>query len=331
MPSQQTIPRPHEAPEAFLTGAPVPARQPQGFLRFFFWLFVLPAIFYLSAIPVVRLPSYERWGPSHYGPALDFAYTTQGQNADVVVFGDSSAFLGIDPRLVNRQLGVKSLVLPNTAGSLPVLRDQALEFYLAHNTRPRLIVMYFTAWDLDFDTSASTHLFEGEEMLLRHDSPRQIAEFALHHPLEFAAFPLRSYSSLGPGVLKPLLRGDNRAQQAAAALGHADDSENYPPLDQRCTIPSQLIARDRAATVRALAAKYQSRGYEVAVYLAPVPDCTNASAFANRGYDGLAIAPPATLQASAFLDDGLYAHMEPASVSEASRLFADAIAKKLGK
>jgi len=33
-------------------------------------------------------------------------------NADMVIFGDSSAFLGVDPRLVEQQLHIKSVVLP---------------------------------------------------------------------------------------------------------------------------------------------------------------------------------------------------------------------------
>ena len=292
------------------------------YLRFFFWLLLIPAVLYLTAIPLVRTAGYYRWAPSHYGPILDFAFNTQHQNADVVLFGDSSAFLGIDPRLVNRELNLKTLVLPNTVGSLPVLGATALDFYLAHNPRPRLIVLYFTAWDLDYAHSSEKHLYEGEELLLRHGTPAQIAAFTRQHPLEIAAFPWESYSSLGPGVLKSLLHGVNREQQAAQALGHADDTEDYPPLAPDCTIPASDVAQQRTDTARALAAKYTSQGYTVAIYLAPIPACTNAPAFAGRTYNGLALAPPAILPAPDFLADGLYAHMEPASVPAASHLFA---------
>ncbi len=331
MTPQPTLPRPNQTPEAFLTAPPpepTPA-QSSPFRRYFFWLFLIPALLYLTAIPLVRTAGYYRWAPSHYGPILDFAFHTQNQNADIVLFGDSSAFLGIDPRLVNRQLHLKTLVLPNTVGSLPVLGDTALDFYLAHNTRPRLIVLYLTAWDLDYAHSTETHLYEGEEMLLRHGTPGQIAAFTRQHPLEIAAFPLRSYSSLGPGVLKSLLRGTNREQQAAQALGHADDTEDYPPLTPNCTIPQRDVADQRTATARALVARYTAQGYHVAVYLAPIPACTNSQAFAGRSYNGLALAPPAVLPAQDFLADGLYAHMEPASVPAASQRFAQTIQRQL--
>jgi hypothetical protein len=325
MSSQQTLPRPAEGIDAFRAGRWASPRPFRPYGRFFFWFFLIPAVLYLTAIPLVRTPRYYRWAPSHYGPVLDFAFNTQHENADIVLFGDSSAFLGIDPRLVDRELRLKSLVLPNTAGSLPVLDDRALEFYLAHNTRPRLIVLYFTAWDLDFAHTRESHLYEGEEMLLRHGSASQIAGFTLKHPLELAAFPFRSYSSLGPGVLKSLLRGVDREGQAAQALGHADDTEDYLPLARNCVIPSRDVSQRQTETVRALAAKYIAQGYRVAVYLAPIPACGNASAFAGLTYNGLAVAPPAVLPASGFLADGLYAHIEPASVPAASHLFAQTI------
>lgn len=335
MPLEQAIPkpetRPDGAPGAFLTG-PDAAREPsRPFGRFFGWLFVLPVLLYLTAFPLVRTPAYERFGPSHWGPILDFAYNTQGEDADVVIFGDSSAFLGIDPRLVDRQLGIKTVVLPSTVGSLPVTGDSSLAFYLAHNAKPRLIVLYFTAWDLDYRASRETHLYEGEEMLLRHGSARQIADFTLKHPLEVLAFPLRDYSSLGPGVLKPILHGEDRTLPTRLSRGHADDHENYPPDAAGCSIPGNDVDEQSTATARALVAKYRSLGYTVAVYLAPMPGCTGSAAFADQTYGGLALAPPAILPPGDFLDDGLYAHAEPAAVPAVSRRFADTIAPLLGK
>ena len=331
MPSKFAPTEPSPVCETFLNGS---AREPnrarlQHFRRFLLWLFLLPGILYLTAIPLVRTHSYYRWAPSHYGPSLDFGFNTENENADVVIFGDSSAFLGIDPRLINLELKLKTLVLPNTAGSLPVVGDQALRFYLDHNRRPRLIVLYLTAWDLDYAHSADTHLYEGEEMLLRHGSFSQIADFVRARQLEFAAFPLRSYSSLGPGVLKTLIRGINRQQQTADALGHTDDSENYPPLTASCNIPRRDTDAQQTATANGLASKYREQGYKLAIYLAPLPACRNASLFAGRTYDNLASAPPVALPPEDFLADGLYAHLEPASVTVASHLLASSIERQL--
>lgn len=333
MSSQQTLSRPVEGPEFLLTGnGTLPERDSARapFKLFFLWLFFIPVVLYVTAIPLVRVPSYERWGPSHWGPVLDFAFNTQGLNADMVIFGDSSAFLGIDPRVVDQQLHIKAVVLPNTVGSLPVDGDQALEYYLAHNTRPRLIVLYFAAWDLDYASSKDTHLYEGEEIMLRHGSWSQILRFALQHPLELPAFPLRDYTSIGSTWIQSLLHKTDRMQETAKALGHVDDREDYPALAKDCRIPSRYLDARNDTAVRTLAAKYRERGYKVAVYLAPMPDCSNARALPDKTYDNLALAPPAKLPPSDFKGDGLYAHVQPESVPAASHLFAQTIAAQLG-
>ena len=320
---QQTFIPQVASSESFLSGprSHSDSRTNQRVATFFVWLFLIPGILYLTAIPLVRLPSYEHWGPSHWGPMLDYAWNAQGVNADVVIFGDSSAFLGIDPHLVDNQLGIKSVVLPNTVGSLPVNQDQALESYLAHNSRPRLLVLYFTAWDLNYGATTDTRLYEGEEMLLRHDSLADIARFAVKHPLELPAFPLRNYSTVGPTIVKSILHGDNRAVSTAAALGHVDDREDYPPLGADCSLPARYLKADRVDSVRALASKYKLRGYNVVVYLAPMPACSNAVQLTHGTFDGLALAPPAALPPASFKGDGFYAHINPGSVAQSTQTF----------
>lgn len=333
MSGQQILSRPAAQPDSFVTGAvtgPSSAEAGRPYRRFFFWLFLIPVVLYVTAIPMVRMPSYESWGPSHWGPILDFAWKTEGINADMVLFGDSSAFLGIDPRLVDQQLPIKSVVLPNTVGSLPVNGDQALEYYLAHNRRPRLIVLYFAAWDLDYSHSGETHLYEGEEMLLRHDTVAQIARFALQHPLEIPAFPLRIYSTVGPTVLKTLLHGEDREAQTAAALGHVDDHEDYPAMTADCTLPERLLSPSKADSVHALVQKYKARGYNVLVYLAPLPACANSEHFIGETFNGLALAPPVALPSPFFKQDGLFAHAMPAAVPQVTQSFIDNVRRYPG-
>ena len=323
--TQQTVPLPQRSPDGLVECV----RQPRSFARYFFWLFLLPGICYFATIPLVRLPSYERWGPSHWGPQLDFPYQAEGVDADVVIFGDSSAFLGVDPLLLKRQLGLKAVVLPNTVGSLPVMADKALTFYLSRNTRPRLIVLYFSSWNLDFDHFTENRMFEGEEMMLRHDRPREIFKFVLAHPMELTAYPLRNYSSIGGHYLHTLLHRTDRVKEAALALGHAADTEDYPRLDTNCSFPVKLTKPQGFDSVARLAQKYRAQGYRVAVYLAPLPACSNAAVLVSRDYSSLAIAPPGQLPPSSFLADGRFAHVGPESVPAATYLFGEAMRHSL--
>ena len=304
-------------------------RRSRVFIAFLLWTFLIPVLLYLPVIPLVRTEAYMRWWPSHWGPMLDFAWNSSGQDADVVVFGDSSAFLGIDPRFINQQLGIKSVVLPNTVGSLPVTGDKPLQAYLSQNRKPRLIVLYFTAWDLSYADAKDSRLYEGEEMLLRHGTIAEIWRFASQHPLELPAFPLRNYTSFGVAILKKILTGHNRARETADALGHVDDQENYPPLQAACTLPSRYIGTTESESVRNLASHYRALGYQVAIYLAPIPDCRNAAEISGRSYSAIGALPPQTLAPSCFLQDGFYAHVQPRSVPLTSKQFAGWLSKTL--
>jgi hypothetical protein len=298
------------------------------FARYAFFLMLPLVLAYLSTAALVMVPAfhYERWGPSEWGPILEYPFRVQHQNADVVIFGDSSAFLGIDPRLVNEQLHIHSLVLPNTIGSLPLSGDMSLNQYLAHNKPPRLLVLYFAPWDLDYRDSVGDHfLFEGEEMLLHNGSPQQILAFARRKPLELLAFPLRVNSTLSLHSVLTAVRDGNREQSTARALGHVDYHAPVPPIADSCLLPSEFVREHRTASVRELIRRYTTQQTRVVVYLAPVPGCANAPAVVNRDFGIVSAKPPFTLPPNDFSADGSYAHLLPSSVATASTLFAQAL------
>ena len=92
-----------------LTGAAPDASFAPGkprYVRYLLWATLIPAILWISAFPLVCSRSYEQWGETQWGPVLEFPYEAGTPDADVLIWGDSSAFIGVDPRLVNEQLGI---------------------------------------------------------------------------------------------------------------------------------------------------------------------------------------------------------------------------------
>ncbi len=307
-----------------VSATPVARPQTLSYARYLWGVLLIPALLYPFAFLLVCLPSYEHWATSQWGPMLEYPYNSKA-DADVVVFGDSSAFFGIDPRIVNAELGVKTVVLPDTVGSIPVTGDKPLRAYLAHNRQPRLIVFYFSAWNLDFNHTAYGRLFEGEEMMFRHMSGREIAAFGLHHPLELLEFPLRLYSTFGPKMATGKLHHVDREESTEAALGHAEYREPFFPLDASCKIPENYIANTGSESVRALVRRYTTPGTRVAVYLAPIPSCINSADVSTRSFASLGAAQPKLMPAESFAGDPYYAHVRPESVPVASTLFANAV------
>jgi hypothetical protein len=297
---------------------------PRRLARYLFWLLSPAAFLYVLPLLLVRVPSFERWGGSTYGPALDYGFRTAGQNADVVIFGDSSALHDINPAMVSRELGVKVLNLPNSAGSLPVTDDLVLGRYLASNRPPRLIVLFFAPWELDYRAQNYRLIFEGEEMLARYGSASEIWAFVRRHPSLALQFPIQLYSVAPRAALLPLLRHQDRVAAVKATMGHMD-AQARRHLEAPCQLPAGLVADSKFDSVLALAAKYRSPETRVMIYLAPIPACTNAQNVVDRPYAELSAAPPREMSPEQFLDDRNFAHLDPRAVPVATEAFADAL------
>lgn len=308
--------------------APAP-RRGSSYTRYLLLACIIPLIGMVTAFPLVCSRSYEQWGETQWGPELEFPYVPGTPDADVVVFGDSSAFLGIDPRIVNQELGIKSVVLPSTVGSLPVIGDAPLRYYLAHHSKPKLIVFYFSAWNLNFQHVAKGRLFEGEEMMMRHANAEEIAHFAVRHPLEMTEFPLRLYATFGPKMVSAILHHKNRSHDIAAGLGHAPYIEQFGPLNDLCEIPKSFLKPQGDESVAQLKQRYETPGTQVMVYLAPVPACANSDRVSNLKFANLNAAAPRLLPPPYFAADIYYAHIRPNSVPLATQVFAGALRTRL--
>lgn len=321
--------RPIEAIEEEVVVSPS-TRRP--LLRYLLALLLVPLALYLLPFAVMRLPGFERWGGSFWGPVLNYSFTTAGQNADVVIFGDSSAIHGILPTQMAATLGLKTLILPNTGGSLPVIGDLPLRSYLRANRPPKLIVLYFSPWDLDYAHNTSKFIFEGEEMLLQHGSMRELVAYAVHHPVETLAFPFQAYATCPKSNIMAALHHEHRGQIVAAGLGHVDSSATSaggrmvrPNLKGPCQIPAKLLDQGKTGTVEHLISQYTSAQTKTLVFLAPIPDCENKQEVLRRSYSNLAAQSPKVMPPSLYREDDFFIHLDPKAVPAATASLTDAV------
>lgn len=162
------------------------------------------------------------------------------------------------------------------------------------------------------------------ETLICNGNWSTLALFAVHHPLAVLAFPMQIQSTLDGKNIKSALHG-GKTTAIRNSRGHYDYTEPWPPVQQDCAIPARYLNQTMIASVQDLERKYQSQGFNVAVYLAPIPACTNAAVFAKRTYRDLSQSVPAVLPPSLFAEDGFYGHPRPNAVPEASHLLAHAL------
>jgi hypothetical protein len=298
-----------------------------SFRRFLVWLLLPSLIVYLGGFVLPCMPGYERWSGSKWAPTLEYAFQTADQNADIVVYGDSTALYGVDPLQMEKDLGLKVINLPNTMGSLPVVDDLSLHLYLAHNRAPKMIVFYISSWNLNYMHPWGPRLFEGEEMLLRHGSSSQILHFAVHHLEETLNFPFRVYSGLGPHVIIDLLHSSHAVPEIVASRGHEVNDLPVGPLSGDCTLPDTLIEEHRADSVQALMNGYSTPQTRAMLYLSPVPGCQNTGVLlsAIRAKNNMPAALPAVLAPGDFSSDNMFAHVRPNAVATSTDLLTQAI------
>jgi len=290
-------------------------------------LLAIPGILYIPPFFVVRLPAYSKWSCAADFPLLDYAFNNPVKNADVVIFGDSTAKVGIDPSQMEAVLGEKVLDLPNNFGAVLVLNDLSLRLYMEHNKPPKLIVFYFPPWNLDYghDDLSIDPIYDGMEMLFRHGTSREIFTFFEGHPFESIQFPWMFYKE---NISANLFKRENfrkEAQQVAMTNGHADYIGATLRYNSLCTIPPRLIGRIKYDWVRGLAEKYSTPETKVMVYLAPIPACRNAQAVVDRTQKVTELQPSKIMPANLFMDDKYYVHLDASGVREATEQLIEAV------
>jgi hypothetical protein len=300
------------------------APEPKRLTRYMLWLLVPSLLVYLSGFFLIRLPGFRQWSRSSVGSLLEYGYQLPNRNADIVLFGDSSVLFGINPKQISAELGAKTINLPNTVGSLPVTNDLPLRRYLATNRPPRLIVFYFSAWNMDYlHEPENPYTYEGQEMLLRHGTAHEVLDFARHNTLTFLLFPFNFFRVDTATLVQKFILHHHVPTEDAVLEGHKDI--NLATLSDSCALPETLLHHSSANTVVSLANTYRTPQTKVLVVIAPLPGCSNATVLADRTYSGLTAAAPKIMSPTKFVMDGFYTHFVAPSVPEGTENLVEAI------
>ena len=284
--------------------AATPTPFPYG--RYLAALLLLAAVLYPLPFFLIRAPHFGQWSTSPYGRDLEYGITAQHIDADVLIYGDSTALYGLDPRRMSQELGVKVFNIPNVLPSLRVTGDLGLSRYLAANKPPRLIVLYLSPWDLDYTSMQSADiLYDGDEMLLRHGTAAQIGAFYRTHPAEYLQFPFMFYRV---NSLTALRHPDPSPPETALTGGHKQIPPHLP-LPANCELPATRATTHLATeTARALYTRFNTAATPVLVYIAPIPTCRNTATILANDFTHLPAAAPRLLPPADFVNDGYYAH-----------------------
>ena len=323
--SMQSTERPPSMEPATTAKPPSSIEGRRELTRYLLNVLLVISVLYILPLTIVRTDAYQHRSLSFYSRPLNYAFQTPVKDADVILFGDSTALLGIDPSQMSSDLGVNVLNLPNTHGSLMVNGDLPLRRYLAHNRPPKLIVFYFAPWDFDYGNTPfdAIPVFEGEEVLAAQGTFKEITSFAVKHPEDAALFSLRLYADSWEFLLHKVSH-QGQEETLASTHGHIENTDPSV-LASPCTFPPLLLDNIRFDWVKALGEKYASSQTRVLYFVAPVPACTNVSVLLNHRYDELPAALPVLLPPETFVRDIRYIHPHTDAVAQITHSLSKAV------
>ena len=300
-----------------------------GAARRRFYLYLLPILFFPALMLIAAcwiVPS--RWMLLHarnsYLTNLGYGATLRGADCQIVVYGDSSAMVGVDPSVLSRETGLTACNIAEFEGMTILNGTMVLDDYLAQNRPPRFLVFVYTPEDFDPATRRNeVGMFEA--ITWRMGQPGKLKDLAavMRHPEEF-------FTWAEQGLRLAVERSQTPEASLAVQNIRADHDGQLPvsaPAMTSCGGPSTSARNhpDRA-WVQGLRSKYGAGGIDVLVDPMSVPDCDAQLAQFRQQLAGVADETVETLPVNVFTTDGRL-HMN----AEGANLFSQRIAEQIRK
>ena len=299
-----------------------------GFGRFVLIVLAICAGGYAGLLAIGRSPVYCRSSHVFSDTAPCFKPTLSGHRADVLLVGDSSLLYSIRPDAVAAAGGGSSYNLGMVGPSFSFVATDLIDRYLAHNDRPKAIILYFGA----------NELISNREIIDPQWAPAGIYLLqwgGLGDLLRLARTRLSSLAELPPLMLNGIFTGGPRALDYAGDMEAAQGWLHYGAaggrtLEDTCRADHlrqpPLVAADNSGAVAALRARYAAQGIPLFVYVAPTAQCDGTIRTIRAAYRGVADNVPEALPNPLFADDTPFAqHVHPsdAGVAVFSQRLAD--------
>jgi hypothetical protein len=256
----------------------------------------------------------------------DVAFTARGEVCDVLVFGDSTAMTGIDGRVIEHDVGLKTCNIAQTLGVHAVLGLAPLDRFLSNNPAPRFLVLQFAAENLRPPEPWSGAYVEGlYDLIAFYPGAESAAQIASHPDSAFAlsqavaSLTLRRVFLGAPDTSTPLDRP------------RPDVFFNLPkPAEARCD-PADIERATRLpdpAFVRQLRARYARVAERLLIVAAPTASCDPRLAQARRLLEGALDGAYEDYPAGLF-NEG-FVHYTPEGSDRVSKSLAKLLAERGG-
>jgi hypothetical protein len=277
--------------------APCPASPRNVCLHYCLLLVLLPLLAIPACIALGRSDFFLHHGASVWVQANDQVFDTRDRECDVLVFGDSTAMTGIDPEKVEEQTGFRTCNIAVTNAVLAVTGNLTLDHFLAHNARPRVLLIQLSPDGFQPENHSwhQTIYAEGLLELLRHGSPGEARHVLLKHPQEAVAFAGYAAGFTAWYGIKDIWFHLTHLRPEEDTVTVRNGFFTPPaPARTSCEPAARLVSDatpDRIAFSRSLVAglrkEYADSAGVVLVNVAPIPDCDQNLAAYSQELNGV--------------------------------------------
>jgi hypothetical protein len=213
---------------------------------------------------------------------------------DVLVFGDSTAMTGINPDVVESHTGYKTCNIAVTNAVLAVTGNLALDSFLSHNARPRILLVQLSPDDFQSSSHSwhQTIYAEGLLELLRHGNPADARHTLLTHPAESVSFAGYAAGFTAFYSIKDVWFHITHLRPEEDTV-HVRNGFFTPPAKARTFCdPAEAFADPTQGAfsrsmVQDLRVNYSNRSGLVLVNVAPIPSCDQNLAAYEAELDGV--------------------------------------------
>jgi hypothetical protein len=260
-----------------------PGPQPRG--RASFWYVILLPLLPFFGLALLFWVGSTQWFLTHDAyPEYRFAgyaFRASGMNCEIVIYGDSSALTGLDPAIIQARTGLKTCNLAESIYVHTVVGSYApLDYYLAHNRRPKYLIMMMSPTAFSPSIRPMTYFYpEGVVYALDYDRGAWLWKGLLRKPqwaFWFSGFVVRQ-------IFKDLewrLAGTHAEHWKVDERAHRDADSGlwefpFPPETacHRGVDHQEPEHEENRLSVEAFRHRYAVEGTQVLIDATPAADC----------------------------------------------------------
>ena len=206
---------------------------------------------------------------------LGYGMTLHDTDCQVLIYGDSSALVGVDPAIIQAQTGLSTCNIAEFAGMTMINGTMILDGFLAHNPRPRYILFLFTPEDLaPYPKWQYVGTYEGILARVRFQPDAGLLRMLVLHPGEtFGAFEVSGRFALQWAFQHPMPK--ESFEDRARNRGRLDDPT---AALTRCPTEARVHAPQKSWT-DGLRTRYGVAGTRVLIDVTPAPECEPTLSF----------------------------------------------------